>query len=162
MGRDGSLFLVPHSPRKGRAMTPAEAGALLTVAAAFDNRKPDADAATAWSVALDGLRFEDCRDAVVAHYRGSSDWLMPAKVIAEVGRIRQRRLEAAPPLSPPDDLDPDDPGAYTRWWVAARTAIADGTYVPDEPVAAVSAPREWRDVVREIEKRNEETADADA
>mgnify|MGYP003333107135 FL=1 len=133
-------------------MNQQEAAALLAVAAAFDNRKPDADAATAWSAALDGLRFADCRDAVVAHYRKSADWLMPNMVIAEVNRIRQRRLEAAPPLSPPDDLDPDDTMAYTRWWREARMAIADGTYV-HTPVATLDEPREWRDVVRELEER---------
>jgi hypothetical protein len=141
-------------------MNTREAAALLAVAAAFDNRKPDPDAATAWAVALDGLHFEDCRNAVVAHYRKSSEWLMPSVVISEVGRIRQRRLELAPPISPPDDLDPDDTDAYTNWWRETRTAIADGRLVPQETPAAVSAPREWRDVQREIAKRADDGASA--
>ena len=32
-------------------MTPAQAAALLTIAASFDNRKPDADQAKAWAMA---------------------------------------------------------------------------------------------------------------
>ena len=102
-----------------------EAQMLLTVAAAFDNRKPDADAATAWSVALDGYRFEDCRDAIVAHYRSSSDWLMPAHVVAAVKRMRAGRIDAAA-LTPPRDLDPDDTAAYRRWLAGERARVADG------------------------------------
>lgn len=109
-------------------MNPAEAQALLTIAAAFDNRKPDPDAAKAWSVALDGLRFEDCRDAIVAHYRASSEWLMPAKVIGEVKRIRAKRIADHPAPTPPADLDPVETCAWLR---EARRRIADGETVAD-------------------------------
>jgi hypothetical protein len=68
-----------------------EAAALLTVAAAFDNRKPDADQAKVWALALDGLRFIDCRDAIVTHYQSSREWLMPADVIRGVKRLRRDR-----------------------------------------------------------------------
>jgi len=104
-------------------MTPTEAAGLLTVAAAFDNRKPDADAAKAWSLALDGLRFIDCRDAIVAHYRVSSEWLMPAKVITEVRRIRSKRLAENPEPAPPADLTPVETIA---WLKEVRHRIADG------------------------------------
>lgn len=110
-------------------MTPAEAQALLTVAAAFDNRKPDPDAATAWSIALDGYRFEDCRDAIVAHYRASSEWLMPAKVITEVKRIRAKRIEDHPPLTPPPDLDPVETCAWLR---EQRWRIGNGEQLTDD------------------------------
>ena len=109
-------------------MTPQQAAALLTVAAAFDNRKPDPDAAKAWSVALDGIRFEDARDAIVTHYRGSSEWLMPAKVIAEVKRIRAKRIADHPQPVPPAELDPVQTNA---WLKEARRRIGDGETVPD-------------------------------
>lgn len=121
-------------------MTPAEAAALLTIAAAFDNRKPDADAARAWSLALDGYRFEDCRDAVVAHYRSSSEWLMPQKVLTEVKRIRRQRLLDYGPLNPPASLDPDDTEAYARWIYTAQTAIADGNPPTREEMRALAVP----------------------
>ena len=53
-------------------MTPTDAARLLTLAAAYDNRKPDADQAKAWAMVLDGLRFEDCCEAIVAHYRATA------------------------------------------------------------------------------------------
>lgn len=40
-------------------MTPTEAAMLLTIAASYDNRKPDADQAKAWAMVLDDLRFVD-------------------------------------------------------------------------------------------------------
>jgi hypothetical protein len=82
-------------------MTPAEAQNLLSVAAAFDNRKPSEEAAIAWSHALADLPYGDCRDAVVAHYRTSSEWLMPAKVIAEVKRVRGQAHRGPPAARPP-------------------------------------------------------------
>lgn len=110
-------------------MNQQEAAALLGIAAAFDNRKPDPDAAKAWSVALDGHRFEDCRDAIIAHYRTSSEWLMPAKVLTEVKRIRAKRIEDHPPLTPPADLSPVE---TNQWLREQRWRIGNGeTLDPD-------------------------------
>lgn len=108
-------------------MTPAEAATLLTVAAAFDNRKPDPDAAKAWSVALGDLPFVDCRDAIVAHYRQTSDWLMPSHVIAAVRKVRDKRIaDQEDKLTPPPGLDPVETCA---WLHEARRRIADGGLV---------------------------------
>ena len=104
-------------------MTPAEAAALLTVAAAYDNRKPDADAAQAWALALDGLRFFDCRAVIVEHYQRSTDWIMPKHVIDAVKRLRDKRIALAGDLTPPADLTP----AQTIAWLKdARRRIGDG------------------------------------
>jgi hypothetical protein len=111
-------------------MTPAEAATLLTVAAAFDNRKPDEAAAQAWALALDGLPFLDCRDAIVAHYRTSTDWLMPAVVRATVRKVRDKRLADAGDLTPPpspEGLSPEGEVAWQIAWLAdARRRVADG------------------------------------
>lgn len=107
-------------------MSPAEAATLLAVAAAFDNRKPDADAAQAWAMALDGLRFHDCRDAIMAHYRASTEWVMPAMVRAAVKRIRAKRIDEHPPLVPPPGLD--DAQELT-WMADATRRVGDGERV---------------------------------
>jgi hypothetical protein len=104
-------------------MTPAEAAALLAVAAAFDNRKPDPDAAQAWALALDGLRFLDCRDVIVAHYRRSNEWIMPAHVISEVRRLRAKRISEAGDPTPPPDLTPEQTIAWLADW---RRTVGDG------------------------------------
>ena len=95
-------------------MKPTEAAALLTIAASFDNRKPDADQAKAWAMALDGLGFEDCRDVVVEHYRKSREWLMPADVFAGVRRIRYERIERFGYITPPPGLDFAEEQAYIK------------------------------------------------
>ena len=105
-------------------MKPTEAAALLTIAAAYDNRKPDADQAKAWAMALDGLGFEDCRDVVVEHYRKSREWLMPADVFAGVRRIRYERIERFGYITPPPELDFAEEQAYTK---AIRERVADGS-----------------------------------
>jgi hypothetical protein len=110
-------------------MTPAEGATLLGVAAAFDNRKPDADAATAWAMALDGLRFVDCRDAIVAHYRNETEWIMPAMIRAAVRRIRSKRIDEHPPLVPPPGLD--DAGEMA-WLAEATKRVGDGEQVDSE------------------------------
>jgi hypothetical protein len=107
-------------------VTPTEAAALLTVAAAFDNRKPDADAAKAWSIALGNLPFVDCRDAIVQHYRATDAWLMPSHIIAAVRKVRRDRLEDAPALTPPPGLDPIE---TIEWLKGARARIAAGETV---------------------------------
>lgn len=122
-------------------MNTQEAAALLAIAAAFDNRKPDADAAKAWSLALDGLRFEDARDAIVAHYRASTEWLMPAMVRAEVKRIRAKRI-GEQKLEPPRDIDPDDTLAYRRWLRATQRALGDGEQIEPPAVVVVPMPKE--------------------
>lgn len=120
-------------------MTPAEAAALLTVAAAYDNRKPDRDQAQAWAMALEDYRFEDAREAVVRHYRATTDWLMPKHVIDGVKRIRFDRVSAFGPLpDPPRELDPDDTEAHHIWHRETLRKIADGEPV-DKPPAIDSS-----------------------
>lgn len=109
-------------------MTPQDAMRLLAVAASFDNRKPDKDAAVAWGVALGDLPWVDCRDAVLEHYGQTSEWLMPAHVKAIVGRLRSRRIAAAGDLVPPDfsSLGDREEPATREWLRLTRKAIGDG------------------------------------
>ena len=127
-------------------MKPTEAAALLAIAAAFDNRKPDADQAKVWAMALDGLRFEDCRLVIVEYYRRSRDWLMPVDVVMGVRRLREKRLSEFGPIPAPRGIDPDDTAKWRRYVLDTQTAIADGTLTPEPP--AEVGPR--RDVIAEL------------
>ena len=135
-------------------MTPTEAAALLTIAAAFDNRKPDADTAKAWSLALDGLRFEDCRDAIVAHYRESSEWLMPAMVVAGVRKVRATRVRDFGPFDVPSGLDGPAYLAYIR---DVQRRVADGELSDPAELAlpaGTTKPRPeipWADVLLSVD-----------
>lgn len=117
-------------------MKPTEAAALLTIAAAYDNRKPDADQAKAWAMALDDARFEDCREAIVNHYRNSREWLMPVDVLKGVTAIRLERWNVYARrygmLQPPAHLA-DDAAAENRWVSVVTNRIRDGLISsPDE------------------------------
>jgi len=144
-------------------MTPAEAAALLTVAAAFDNRKPDADQARAWAMALDGYRFEDCREAIVQHYRVSREWLMPVEVINAVKKLRNGRVIAYGLLpDPPAHIDPDDTGAIQQWRIDLTRGIADGEITnaaPIEPLALTrdEAKARMKEIRGELAKRKPPT-----
>jgi hypothetical protein len=130
-------------------MKPTEAAALLTIAAAYDNRKPDADQAKAWAMALNNLRFEDCRDAIVEHYQRSREWLMPVDVIVAVKRARAKRIADFGPIPAPDHLDADSDTFdqdYAAYMATTTQAIADGTYQSPEPKQVTRQ----RDVIREL------------
>jgi hypothetical protein len=103
-------------------MTPAEAQVLLSMASAYDNRKPDPDAAKAWAAALDDLRFVDCRDALIKHYKTSTEWLMPAMIRAEVKRIRAKRIAEFGHYDVPPGLDSRQTMEFIR---ATNKRIAD-------------------------------------
>lgn len=75
-----------------------------------DNRRVDRAVVAAWHDLVHDLPLEDALDAVRAHRRESTDYLLPAHVIAGVKRIRKARLDAVPPPLP--DVDPDDVAAY--------------------------------------------------
>lgn len=106
-------------------MNQQEAAALLAVAAAFDNRKPDADAALAWSLALADFDFISARDAVVAHYRESRDWIMPSDIVARIRTIVANRLRLFGTLTPPAEIqgEVDDEQRWRHW---AREEVISG------------------------------------
>ena len=143
-------------------MTPTEAAALLTIAAAYDNRKPDADQAKAWAMALDGLGFEDCRDVVVEHYRKSREWLMPADVFAGVRRIRYERIERFGYITPPPELDFAEEQAYIKH-IRERVAAGELTreqYDADLRAKGLTGDREHPALERVFRQVDEETTDA--
>lgn len=120
-------------------MTPAEASALLTIASGFDNRRVDPDVARSWAVALDDVRFEDARDAVVAHYRASREWLMPVHILDAVKRVRAGRIAAGEAdLIPPPELSPRE---TQEWMRDARQALGDGRSPAEINPAAQLHPR---------------------
>jgi hypothetical protein len=127
-------------------MNTQEAAALLAVAAAFDNRKPDADAAMAWAAALHDVRFEDARDAVVAHYRKSSDWLMPAMVTARVSEQVSARHRRFGPLIPPTSLE-GDVDKEREWFQWAFAEVSSGrAQTPDDVRMDNTAHYKQRDI----------------
>lgn len=99
-------------------MTPEETGKLLGMCAAYDNRNVDDSALYAWFRAVGDLPFADCETAVIAHYRDSREWIMPADVRK---RVKREQRELADRGRIHELLDPD---AYRRQVQAADDAFA--------------------------------------
>lgn len=106
-------------------MTPEETVDLLTVAAAFDQRTVGEGDAMAWHAVLGDLAFADAKQAVLAHYAGTRERVMPADIRQCVTEARKQRIQDAGIPAPPPELL-DDPPAYRAALRAAATAIADG------------------------------------
>lgn len=106
-------------------MNTAETTALLAICSSFDSRKPNPETVTAWTAAIGDLEFTAARDAVVAHYQESREWIMPADIRGRVRRERKDRIEDDV-IPMPAGLDPDDTAAYIRVLSAGRRALADG------------------------------------
>lgn len=102
---------------------------LLTLMASYDRRKVGEADVAAWYAAVGDLAFGDSRDAVIAHYRECTDWLMPAHVRQRVGAVRQERLRIAGPVEIPEELA-DRPIEARDWKQRTLDAIADGQVLP--------------------------------
>ncbi len=132
-------------------MTPAEAQILLSMCATVDNRKPDADAAKAWAAMLGDLPIEDCRLAVIEHYRSSTDWLMPAQVRTIARRIRSKRIAEHPAVLPPADMA-DDPGREIEWRRELNRRIGSGETFDPNHFRGQLKQRDMRELTIEIPK----------
>lgn len=117
-------------------MTDDQVWDLLTSAAAFDRRTAGKVDKEAWLAALGDLRFEDCQAAVIAHYRETTDWLMPSHIRKRVREMRADRVADAEIPPPPRELV-DNPAAYTAALRAAEAAAADGAD-PQQAMAMVA------------------------
>lgn len=106
-------------------MTLEETVDLLTAAAAFDRRTVGKADAVAWHAVLGDLDFQDAQAAVIAHYRDSREWIMPADVRTRVKAMRRDRLERGLIPAPPAELA-DDPARYRASLGANIRQIADG------------------------------------
>lgn len=107
-------------------VSPAIGAALLAYAAATDNREVTEEAARAWADVLDDhVTLADGKAAIIAHRRGSTDYLMPIHVNTEVRRIRKARTDAMGPVNPPAELA-DRPATENTWRREYARAIGSG------------------------------------
>lgn len=106
-------------------MDHADALEVLAVAAAFDRRTVGEADGMAWSMALPEVGMQPAKDAVIAHYRDTTDWVMPAHVLQIVKSIRRDRLRDMELPVPPRELA-DNWNGETFWTARYRDAIVEG------------------------------------
>lgn len=105
-------------------MTIEETIDLLTIAAGFDRRNIGEADSVAWHLALADVAYPDAQAAVVAHYRESREFIMPADVWTRVKAVRRERL--AREVAPAPDADPDSPARYRAALAGIVKRIGDG------------------------------------
>lgn len=103
-----------------------EVAATLAMIASLDGRRSFGDLdVTAWAAVIGDLRFDDARDAVLGHYRRTTESLMPATLIAEVKRIRRDRIgQLTAPI--PSWIPSDDARTALEWERDWYRAVGDG------------------------------------
>lgn len=107
-------------------MKRSEVAALLTMMAAYDRRTIGEADVIAWHAALDGHVLPGiAREAIIRHYRRSSDWLDPARLLAEAKVIRKERLDVAGAPDFPPGLSRADEVVWRSVWTAAVLNQAD-------------------------------------
>jgi len=104
----------------------------MAISQASPAQKFDDDTPAFWQVILEGVRYEDAREAVVRLLR-RQPFVAPADIIEMVGVIRADRLDRV--ALPAPNVDPDDARAYQAEMVAIREAIADGRFDADRYAA---------------------------
>jgi hypothetical protein len=111
-------------------MDHADALEVLAVAAAFDRRTVGEADGMAWSMALPEVGMQPAKDAVIAHYRVTTDWVMPAHVLQIVRDIRNDRLRNMELPVPPRELA-DNWNGEMFWTARYRDVIVEGGTVAE-------------------------------
>lgn len=98
-------------------MNREEVGALLAIISSADKRRmfDDLDVTT-WHHLVGDCSFAEARDAVVQHYRSSTQSVMPAEILVRVNKERAKRRESV--VEPPAPFDPNTEQAKCREWSA--------------------------------------------
>ena len=134
-------------------MTPAQADEILARAVARTNQWLPDGAAIVWAEDLERIRFEDAKEALRnigsrPLREGERREITPRDVIAEVHRIRERRVAAfdIAQASPPSGMSAVE---YIAWNRRQRELAANG-----EPLDATPAlePRPARDLVARLRR----------
>jgi hypothetical protein len=101
---------------------------LLELIASIDRRKLGVTDRQVWEGLIGDLPAADAQAAVIAYYRDSHDWIMPADVRTRAKAIRRDRIEREVVPAPPHELT-DEPGRYQKALQARVKEIADGRSV---------------------------------
>lgn len=117
-------------------MNMTETSKVLAAIQIYDARHVDEATVKAWHKMLHRFTLPDCLAAVEAHFRESTDYLLPAHVIRRVKSMRSRRLDLAehPVLRYVDEYDddgnllPDAKGKREH----LRNLVANGQLTPQD------------------------------
>jgi len=98
----------------------------------------DPFSAEAWALTLGHIDYEDAKQAAAELASqdlepGKARYIEPGHIIAQVRRIRTKRIDEYGPIDPPSGISNAD---YLEWLKATRNAIASG-HAPARPIRAI-------------------------
>lgn len=119
-------------------MTPQEVIDLLSIITGYDRRTVGHVDVESWREALDdprtpNLAYSECVDAVILHYRETTEFVMPAHILKRVKAERQATMAR---LMPPKQTDA---GAYEKAGELWRKELTDAARRTADRKAAVLA-----------------------
>ena len=107
-------------------MTPNEVIDLLSIIAGYDRRTVGQVDVEAWRLALDdpripNLAYGECVDAVILHYRDTTDFVMPSHILS---RVKADRATGIARIMPSRNAEPAryDNRIHGMWAVALKEA----------------------------------------
>lgn len=124
-----------------------ETGILLAYIGELDGRTITEQTVQAWHDVIGEYAAKDCREAVVRHFRTSTDYLKPSHIAIEVQRVRRRRLERVGTLQ----LTEADYAEEQRPWQEVlreiHARVAEGSIGAEEVRAYNDSGLKWTDFV---------------
>lgn len=109
----------------------SEAGELLALISAYDNRNFNKETTAAWFDLLGPYTLYEAKQAVKKHYAENPDWLMPSHVRSAIKAARKTRLAKLGPINP-NRADMTDVATELSTGRELTRAIASGQLSPEQ------------------------------
>lgn len=125
----------------------SEAGELIALISAYDNRKMSEEVSAAWFDLLNPYTLAEAKHAVKKHFHESTEYLMPAHVVRIIKAERKARLAKVGTIvaSRADMVDAGSELATTK---ALSKALASGALTPEQYEDYVRGETPWADYRR--------------
>lgn len=109
-------------------MEKSETAKILAKAALIDNRRIDRETVEAWHEVIGHVDYDVAMAALTIHRRTSSEYLLPAHIIANLRKAREQRTLDANRMRA---LDPPKPQPRTKMPEWFREALASFGKLPE-------------------------------
>ncbi|MCD1287314.1 MULTISPECIES: hypothetical protein [unclassified Brevibacterium] len=109
----------------------SEAGELLALISAYDNRNTSEEVSAAWYDLLTPYTLHEAKHAAKKHFHESTDYLMPAHIVRIIKAERRARLAKVETIVP-SRADMTDTAAELTATKALSKAIASGELTAEQ------------------------------
>lgn len=125
----------------------SEAGDLLALISAYDNRTLTAEVSAAWYDLITPYTLAEAKHAAKKHFHESTDWLMPAHVVRIIKAERKARLAKVGTIVS-GRADMTDTATELATTKALTKAVASGALTPEQYEDYQRGETPWADYRR--------------